>query len=260
MKPLGLTPGLAGKRVVVQGLGNVGYHAAHFAQTEGKAVIVGIAEIEGGIHASDGLDVDAVSKHRRETGSILDFPGARNIPNTAEVLELDCDVLIPAALERQITAENAPRIRAKIVGEGANGPVDPDGEAILLDRGIFLLPDIFLNAGGVVVSYFEWVKNLSHISFARMTKRQQEISNRRFVEMVEKVPWRRFSPAEREALTEGPREIDFVRTALEETLTIAYENLREGWKMDALPDLRTAAFRFAIERVAGSYRQLGIFP
>jgi glutamate dehydrogenase (NAD(P)+) len=260
MKPLGLEPGLAGKRVVVQGLGNVGYHAAHFAQTEGNAVIVGIAEIEGGIHAPDGLDVDAVLRHRRETGSILDFPGAQNVINTAEVLELDCDILIPAALERQITAENAPRIRAKIVGEGANGPVGPDGEAILLERGIFLLPDIFLNAGGVVASYFEWVKNLSHISFARMTKRQQEISNRRFVEMVEKVPWRRFSPEEREALTEGPREIDFVRTALEETLTIAYHHLRDGWRKDALPDLRTAAFRFAIQRVAGSYLQLGIFP
>lgn len=260
MKPLGLEPGLAGKRVAVQGLGNVGYHAAHFAQVEGGAVIIGIAEIEGGIHAPDGLDVEAVLSHRRETGSILDFPGARNLATAEEVLELECDVLIPAALERQITAENAPRIQARIVAEAANGPVDPDGERILLERGVFLIPDIFLNSGGVTASYFEWVKNLSHISFARMTKRQQEISNRRFIEMVEQVPWRRFSPSERERLTEGPSEINFVRTALEETLTTAYHNIHDAWKQRSLPDLRTAAFYFAIQRVAGSYRDQGIFP
>jgi glutamate dehydrogenase (NAD(P)+) len=260
MKPLGLEPGLGRKRVVVQGLGNVGYHAARFAQVEGGAVIVGIAEIEGGIHDPNGLDVDAVLQHRRETGSILDFPGARNIDNSAEALELECDVLIPAALERQITAENAPRVQARIVAEAANGPVDPDGERILLERGVFLIPDIFLNSGGVTASYFEWVKNLSHISFARMTKRQQEISNRRFIEMMEQVPWRRFSLSERESLTEGPNEIDFVYTALEETITVAYEQIRNVWKERALPDLRTAAFLLAIQRVGNCYLSQGIFP
>jgi len=260
MKPLGLEPGLAGKRVVVQGLGNVGYHAAHFAQAEGGALIVGIAELEGGIHDPDGLDVDAVLQHRRETGSVLDFPGARNIAVSAEVLELECDVLIPAALERQITAENAPRIRARIVAEAANGPVDPDGERILLERGVFLIPDIFLNSGGVTASYFEWVKNLSHISFARMTKRQQEISNRRIVEMMEQVTGKSVSTSEREKLTRGPREIDFVYTALEETVAVAYEEIRQTWKERALPDLRTAAFLVAIERVGNSYVSQGIFP
>jgi glutamate dehydrogenase (NAD(P)+) len=260
MQPLGLAPGLSGKRVVVQGLGNVGYHAAHFTQVDGGAVIVGIAEIEGAIHHPDGLDVEAVMRHRRETGSILDFPGARNLKAPAEVLELDCDVLIPAALERQITAQNAPRIRARIVAEAANGPVDPDGEKILLDRGVFLIPDIFLNSGGVTASYFEWVKNLSHISFARMTKRQQELSNRRFVEMVEQVPWRRFTPAERARLIEGPREIDFVYSALEETIAVAYQQIRDLWKDRKLPDLRTAAFLLAVERIANCYVSQGIFP
>jgi glutamate dehydrogenase (NAD(P)+) len=260
MKSLGLTTGLAGKRIVVQGLGNVGYHAARFAQAEGGAVIVGIAEIEGGIHDPNGLDVDAVLRHRLESGSILHYPGARNIDTPDEVLEIECDVLIPAALEHQITEENAPRIQARIVAEGANGPVDFDGEKVLLDRGVFIIPDIFLNSGGVTASYFEWVKNLSHISFARMTKRQQEISNRRFIEMIEKVPWRRFSSSERERLTQGPREIDFVYTALEETMAIAYEEIRNTWKMRELPDLRTAAFLVAIQRVANSYLSQGIFP
>jgi glutamate dehydrogenase (NAD(P)+) len=260
IKPLGLEPGLAGKRVVVQGLGNVGYHAAHFAQVEGNAVIVGIAEIEGGIHAPDGLDVDAVFRHRRETGSILDFPGAQNVGTSDEVLELDCDVLIPAALERQITTENAPRIRARMVAEAANGPVDPDAERILLERGVFLIPDIFLNSGGVTASYFEWVKNLSHISFARMTKRQQEISHRRIVEMVEQVTGKSVSISDRRSLTRGPNEIDFVYTALEETIAVAYEQIREVWKGRALPDLRTAAFLVAIERVGNCYLSQGIFP
>jgi glutamate dehydrogenase (NAD(P)+) len=260
MKPLGLEPGLAGKRVVVQGLGNVGYHAAHFAQARGGAAIVGIAEREGGIHDPNGLDVDAVLQHRRETGSILGFPGARNLVTPAEVLELDCDVLIPAALEHQITAENAPRIRARIVAEAANGPVDSDADAILRERGVFLIPDIFVNSGGVTASYFEWVKNLSHISFARMTKRQQEISNRRMVEMVEQVTPRSISAPEREILTEGPREIDFVYTALEETMAVAYQRIRNIWKRRAIPDLRTAAFLMAIEQAGNSYVSQGIFP
>ncbi len=260
MKPLGLEPGLAGKRVVVQGLGNVGYHAAHFAEVEGGAVIVGIAELEGGIHDPNGLDVDAVLQHRRETGSILDFPGARNIEDSAKVLELECDVLIPAALEHQITAENAPRIQARIVAEGANGPVDSDGEKILLDRGAFVIPDIFLNSGGVTASYFEWVKNLSHISFDRMTKRHQEISNRRIVEMMERVTGKLISTSERETLTRGQNEIDFVYTALEETMAVAYEQIRNVWKQRALPDLRTAAFLLAIERVSNCYLSQGIFP
>ena len=260
MKAIGLEPGLAGKRVVVQGLGNVGYHAAHFAQEQGGTVLVGVAEIEGAIHAPDGLDVDAVLQHRRETGSILDFPGARNLASPAEALELECDILIPAALERQITAENAPRIRARIVAEAANGPVTPDGEAILVERGVFLLPDIFLNSGGVTASYFEWVKNLSHISFARMTKRQQEISNRRIVEMMEQVTGKLVSAPERRILTEGPDEIDFVYTALEETIAVAYEQIRDAWKGRALPDLRTAAYLLAIERVGNCYLSQGIFP
>jgi glutamate dehydrogenase (NAD(P)+) len=260
MKPLGLAPGLARKRVVVQGLGNVGYHAARFAQVEGGASIIGIAEIEGGIHDPKGLDVDAVLQHRRETGSILDFPGAQSIENPAEVLELECDVLIPAALEHQITAENAPRIQARIVAEGANGPVDFEGEKILLEGGVFIIPDIFLNSGGVTASYFEWVKNLSHISFARMTKRQQEISNRRIVEMMERVTGKLISTSERETLTRGPNEIDFVYTALEETIAVAYGQIREVWKQRALPDLRTAAFLLAIERVGNCYLSQGIFP
>ncbi len=260
MNPLGLAPGLAGKRVVVQGLGNVGYHAADFIQREGRAVIVGIAEREGGLYAPDGLDVQAVARHRRESGSILGFPGAEDIASSAKTLELDCDVLIPAALEYQITAENAPRIRARIVAEAANGPVDPEGEKILLDRGTLLLPDIYLNAGGVTVSYFEWLKNLSHTSFERMTTRYEELTNARWLEAVERLTGKSLPSRERRVLLEGPNELDFVRTALAETMELSYQRIHETWKSGGLPDLRTAAYRFGILQVAGAYLAQGIFP
>jgi glutamate dehydrogenase (NAD(P)+) len=260
LAPLGLPTGVAGKRVIVQGLGNVGSHAAQFLQQDGGAVIVGIAEREGGIYAKDGLDVDAVVQHRRETGSLLNFPGADNVANPADVLEMDCDILVPAALENQITEKNAPRIKAKIIAEAANGPVTADAEAILLERGAFILPDVYLNAGGVTVSYFEWLKNLSHVSLERLTKRHFENTNREILDAVERMTGQSLEPALRDRLTQGPREVDFVFSALAETMKVSYRFLREHWKERDLPDLRTAAFHFAINRVAASYQTLGIFP
>jgi len=260
MKAVGLSPGLAGKRLVVQGLGNVGYHAAHFAQRDGGCVVVGIAEREGGIHAPDGLDVEAVAKHRAETGSLLDFPGATNVHSPAEVLELDCDVLVPAALENQITADNAPRIRARLVAEAANGPVDPAASRILAERGVFVLPDIYLNAGGVTVSYFEWLKNLSHTSLERITTRWERIASDRTLGAMERLSGAKLEPAERLELTRGPREIDFVESALAETMELAYRQIHGIWRSRELPDLRTAALCFALGRVAETYRSQGIFP
>jgi glutamate dehydrogenase (NAD(P)+) len=260
MKPLGLTPGLAGKRVIIQGLGNVGYHAAHFLQHEGGAVVVGIAELEGGIYQIDGLDVDAVLEHRRETGSILGFPGAEDVTPSARMLELECDILVPAALENQITEANAGRIQARVVAEAANGPVDAGGERVLLERGIPMLPDIYLNAGGVTVSYFEWLKNLTHASFERMTTRYEEIAAGRMLAALERLTGSSLGEQEKRRLIEGPQEIDFVRSALAETMEVSYRRIREGWKSGGLPDLRSAALAFAIRRVGEAYEAQGIFP
>ena len=260
MKPLGLSPGLEGKRVVVQGLGNVGYHSARFCQ-EGGCLIVAIAEYDGAIYRAEGLDVDAVARFRKETSSILNFPGAKNIRPPAAALELDCDILIPAALENQITAENAPRIRAKILAEAANGPTTADAEKILLDKGVMILPDVYLNAGGVTVSYFEWVKNLSHVRFGRVGKRFEEAAFDRMLGAIEKVSGRMFSEAERRTSTHGADEIDLVNSGLEETMIGAYHQLRELWKRTRrCPDLRTAAFLNALNKVATTYMELGIFP
>jgi glutamate dehydrogenase (NAD(P)+) len=260
MKALGLSTGLSGKRVVIQGMGNVGYHAAKFFQS-GGAILVGLAESEGAVANPNGLDVDRVMAHRKERGAITGFPGATNLARREEALELECDILIPAALERQITAENAPRVKAKMVVEAANGPTTPEADDILARRGIMVIPDAYINAGGVTVSYFEWVKNLGHVRFGRMQKRFEQGAYGRLLEAVEGVTGRRFTPTEIERLTHSAGEEDLVNSGLEETMTTSYHPIREEWKQHSgQADLRTAALIVAINKVAESYEQLGIFP
>jgi glutamate dehydrogenase (NAD(P)+) len=260
LKKMDFNSGLSGKRIIVQGLGNVGYHAAHFCQKDG-AIITGIAEREGGIFNADGLDVEAVMAHRTESGSILNYPGAKNVAESTELLEYDCDVLLPAALENQIHEGNAARIKAKVIAEGANGPVTRGAETILLERGIVLLPDLYLNAGGVTVSYFEWLKNLSNVRFGRMGKRAEEASLQRLATAIEQTTGKSISPQERALIVHGTDEIDLVRSGLEDTMIVAYHEIRAVMNdVKGIQDLRTAAFYAAIEKVGVSYQSLGIFP
>jgi len=258
MSRIGFKTGLSGKRVVVQGLGNVGYWTAKFIQ-EGGGILIGLAEREGAIYSKTGLDVEKVFEHRNSTGSILKFPGATDIANSAEALELECDVLVPAALESVITAANVDRIKAKIVVEGANGPVTADASENLLSRGVFIVPDLYTNAGGVTVSYFEWVKNLSHMRFGRMEKRFQERTNEQIMTAVEALTGKKLSAAQRLMAVEAAGEEELVNSGLEETMISAYRELREIQK-DRNVDLRTAAFINAIGKVAMAYTQRGIFP
>ncbi len=260
MKALGLTAGIAGKRIVVQGLGNVGYHAAKICREEGNAFIIAIAEREGAIMNPNGLNETDVFQHRKETGSILNFPGATNLESGA-ALELDCDVLIPAALENQITSDNAGAIKARIIVEGANGPTTPEAEGILLKKGVLIVPDVYANAGGVTVSYFEWLKNLSHVRIGRMGKRAEEANERRILAAVEMLTGQKFTDDILNKAAKGSDEQDFVNSGLEDTMVVSYQRLRELWKGDSrIPDLRTAAFLDAIEKVARAYGELGIFP
>jgi len=258
MQRRGMQPGIEGKTVVVQGLGNVGYHAAQYMQ-QGGAVLVGLAEYEGAIHNPDGLDLEAVVAHRKATGSILNFPGATNIEESAKALELECDILIPAALEGVITKENAPHIKARIIGEAANGPVTADADAILLEKNVLILPDVFLNAGGVTVSYFEWLKNLSHVRFGRLSKRFEEASNERIVKALAAAMQVDIPGEEMSRLTAGADEVDLVYSGLEETMAVAYQETRETALANDT-DLRTAAFMNAINKVAVTYAEMGIFP
>ena len=179
MKKQGLEVGIENKKVIVQGLGNVGYYSAKFFREHGAKVIA-IAEYEGAIYNEKGLNEEEVFQHRKATGSILNFPGAKNIEKSSDALELECDILIPAALENVIDANNAPKIKAKIIGEAANGPLTPEADEIFAKRGILVIPDMYLNAGGVTVSYFEWLKNLSHVRYGRLEKRFTENATIKF--------------------------------------------------------------------------------
>ncbi len=260
MKAMGLAPGVEGKRVIVQGLGNVGYHAAKFL-SEAGAILVGLAEYEGAIYNADGLDLEAVVAHRHDSGSILNFSGANNLTSTKEALEQACDILVPAALEKQITKSNAANIKAKIIAEAANGPTTPEADAILIEQGALIIPDTLLNAGGVTVSYFEWIKNLSHMRFGRMQKRSAEQSFSRMMGVVEDLTGKTVSDDLRRLSTKGADEEDLVNSGLEETMISAFHQVRETkLKFNSDSDLRTAAFVVSINKIALCYDELGIFP
>ncbi|GAC1424237.1 MAG: Glu/Leu/Phe/Val dehydrogenase [Chitinophagaceae bacterium] len=260
MEKLGLTPGVQNKRVIVQGLGNVGYHAARFFR-EGGAKVIALAEYEGAIMNVEGLNEEEVFQHRKKTGSILNFPGATNIAHSGDALELDCDILIPAALENVIDGKNAPNIKAKIIGEAANGPLTPDADDVFIKNGVLVVPDIYLNAGGVTVSYFEWLKNLSHVRYGRMEKRFTENMNSHILGQMEELSGKKVAPKERDFIMHGADEADLVYSGLEETMTAATREIMEAWKANpSIPDMRTAAYVVAINKVGTSYAELGIFP
>ena len=260
MKKMGMTAGLEGKRVIVQGMGNVGFHTANIIMQYGAKVIA-IAEAEGAIYSEKGLDVNQVFKHRQETKSILNFPGAKNFKKTSDALEMECDILIPAALEKQITEVNAPKIKAKIIAEAANGPVTPAAAEILTKKGVMIIPDIYINAGGVTVSYFEWLKNLSHVNFGRMQRRFEEQSQSNMITLVEELTGQKASREQIKRVIHGADEIDLVNSGLEDTMIKAYHDIREFYKSGKnIQDLRTAAFALSINKIKDAYYAMGIFP
>lgn len=260
MKELGLTTGLEGKRVVVQGLGNVGFHTANIIRQYG-AIVIAIAENDAAVYNEKGLDPVEVLKYRTENKKVAGFPGGKTIKRSADALELECDILIPAALEKQITEENAPRIKAKIVAEAANGPVTPAAEEILLKKKVMIIPDIYINAGGVTVSYFEWLKNLSHVKLGRMEKRFDEQNQRNLIKLVEELTGQTVSRKRIADVIHGADEIDLVNSGLEDTMINAYLDIRDFKKANkGVKDLRTAAFAVSINKIRDSYYAMGIFP
>ena len=260
MKKLGLELGLKNKTIVVQGMGNVGYHSAKFFR-EGGAKVIALAEYEGAIMNADGLNEEEVFQHRKKTGSILNFPGATNLAKNTDALELQCDILIPAALENVINGENAPRVKAKIIGEAANGPCTPEADEVFQQKGILCVPDMYLNAGGVTVSYFEWLKNLSHVRYGRMEKRFTENLNGHILSQIEELTGKNVSQKEKAMIMHGPEEVDLVHSGLEESMITATREIMDIWNGNpAIPDMRTAAYVNAINKVATSYQELGIFP
>jgi glutamate dehydrogenase (NAD(P)+) len=260
VKRAGLKGSLDGKRAVVQGLGNVGYHAAKFLSEEDGVKIIAIIERDGAIGSDQGLPVEAVSQHLRKQGGVKGFPGARHETNGASVLEADCDLLIPAAMEGQITADNAERIRAPLVVEAANGPVTYGADQILLKRGKTVLPDFYINAGGVTVSYFEWIKNLSHIRFGRLGRRHEEMRGEQIIQTIEAVTGKPVPQAQREKLLKGADELALVRSGLDDTMRQAYREIQEVLlSKKNVPDYRTAAFVVAIQKITRTHIEMGSF-
>ena len=260
MKKLGLSLGVAGKSVVIQGMGNVGFYSAKYFR-EGGAKVIAIAEWEGAIFNADGLNEQDVFDHRKATGSILNFPGATNLEKTSDALEMECDILIPAALENVINGENAGRVKAKVIGEAANGPLTPEADDILNSKGCLIVPDMFLNAGGVTVSYFEWLKNLSHVRYGRVEKRFTENMNKHIINAMEDLSGKQMDPKEKRFIEHGADEVDLIHSGLEETMVSATREIMDLWEGNpAIPDMRTAAYVSAINKVATSYAELGIFP
>ena len=259
----GLSGSLDGKRVIVQGLGNVGYHAAKFLAEENGSKIIGVIERDGALFDEAGLDVEQVSSWIRNHGGVKGY-STHYVEDGASVMENDCDILIPAALEGVINLSNADRIKAPLIIEAANGPVTAGADEILRNKGTVIIPDMYANAGGVTVSYFEWVKNLSHIRFGRMQRRQEESRHQLVVDELERLSkdsgtgWT-LSPGFKDKYLRGAGELELVRSGLDDTMRGAYQAMREVWRArDDVSDLRTAAYIVAIERVAASYRAKGL--
>lgn len=260
----GLSGGLDGKRVIVQGLGNVGYHAAKFLSQEDGAKIIGIIERDGGLFNPEGIDVDAVQQWLGKHGGVSGFPDGTYSKDGAALLEEDCDILVPAALEGVINLENAANVKAPLIIEAANGPITAGGDEILRKKGTVIIPDMYANAGGVTVSYFEWVKNLGHIRFGRMQRRQEEARHQLVVDELEKISAAlgtqyTLSDSFKQKYLRGAGELELVRSGLDDTMRIAYQSMRDVWHdRSDVEDLRTAAYLVSIEKVASSYRAKGL--
>jgi glutamate dehydrogenase (NAD(P)+) len=260
----GLTGTLDGKRVIVQGLGNVGYHAAQFLSTEDGCLVTGIIERDGALVNEAGMNIDAIRAHILETGGVKGCSEGKFVAKGASVLENECDILIPAAMEGVINLSNAARIKAPLIIEAANGPVTAGADEILRNHGCVIIPDMYANAGGVTVSYFEWVKNLSHIRFGRMQRRQEESRHLLLVEELQRISNESGGAS---SLSEGfiakylhgAGELELVRSGLDDTMRAAYQAMREVWHgRNDVTDLRVAAYLVSIDRVAASYRAKGL--
>ncbi len=260
----GLDGTLKGKRIIVQGLGNVGYHAAKFLSQEDDAIITGIIERDGSLYDPDGLDVEAIHKWLAKHGGLAGYMDTHFDSDGAKLLEAECDILIPAALEAVINLTNAARVKAPLIIEAANGPVTAGADEVLREKGIVIIPDMYANAGGVTVSYFEWVKNLGHIRFGRLQRRQEEARHQLVVDELERLDsslgdaWT-MSPDFKQKYLRGADELELVRSGLDDTMRAAYQSMRKIWHgRDDVEDLRTAAFIVAIGRVAKSYEAKGL--
>lgn len=259
MKIAGLSGGLAGKTVVMQGLGNVGYHAAKFLSEEDDCKIISVAEWDGAIHDPNGINIEDLKAHIRENGGVKGYGKGEFIADSASELERECDILIPAALESQIHSGNVDNIKTKLIVEGANGPVTFEADEVLNKRGVIIIPDAYANAGGVTVSYFEWIKNLSHIRFGRMERRLDEFRGKAVIDALEQMTGEKMPDNLKTALTTSTDELTLVRSGLDDTMRLAYQEISHVYHSNPkVTDFRTAAFIVSLQKIATTYQELGV--
>jgi glutamate dehydrogenase (NAD(P)+) len=255
----GLIDGLKGQRVIIQGLGNVGYHTAKYLSEEEAVNIIAVIERDGAIVNSGGVNIHNLRQHFAHTGGVKGFEGGDYIENGDSVLEMECDILIPAAMESQIHAHNAMNINAKLIIEAANGPTTYEADEILRHRGVTILPDLYVNAGGVTVSYFEWTQNLSHMRFGRLQRRYDELRGIAYVQALEELTGKSISDKLRNDIVSGASELDLVRSGLDDTMRTAFRDMRDVIKRnEKINDFRTAAYAIAVAKIAQSYYEQGL--
>jgi len=255
----GMDGTLAGKRIIIQGLGNVGFFAAKFLSEEDDVKIIAVIEHDGAVVNENGIDIQSLAYHKNDTGGVKGFADGDYVEEGTKVLEMACDILIPAALEGVINAENADRIKAKMIAEAANGPVTFEADRILQKKGVTILPDTYMNAGGVIVSYFEWIRNLSHIRFGRIERRFDEMRGRHIVQALESLGGN-VPDYLRHELIRGADELDLVRSGLDDSMRLALQDIIETrGQYNEIHDYRTAAYVIALTKLSRSYLDLGVF-
>ena len=258
MARINFTGNIAGKTCVVQGLGNVGYHAAKFLQEEDDAVIIAVIEYDGAIMDKNGVNIEDLKAWIIAHGGLKDYPYGTYVADGNSLLELECDILIPAALESQITIENADRIQAKLIVEAANGPVTAAADEILREKGAIVLPDFYVNAGGVTVSYFEWIKNLSHIRFGRMQRRLDEYRAIATLDAMEQMTGKKVPANLRADILHGSDELSMVRSGLDDTMRDGYAEIKDAMIRHGIEEYRTAAFVVSLEKIAYTHKRMGM--
>jgi len=260
VKSAGLEGNLASKKVVIQGLGNVGYYASKFLSEEDDVKIIAIIEHDGVIMNEDGIQVEQAYFHKTDTGSIKGFAGTTFSAEGAKGLELECDILIPAALEGVINETNAHRIKANLIAEAANGPVTFEADRILRKKGVTILPDAFMNAGGVIVSYFEWIRNLTHIRFGRLERRFDEAQGQHIVHALEAMNNTPVPDRIKKELIRGADEFDLVRSGLDDSMRLALQDIIKTYNQDSnIDDYRTAAYVIALTKLSRTYLDVGVY-
>ena len=260
VRKAGLAAGLGGQRIIVQGFGNVGYHAAKFLSEEDGAKIIAVIDRAGVVWDENGLNIEDLQQYKVQHKSIKGYGGAQFAENGQAALEMECDILIPAALEAQITSENAERINAKLIAEAANGPVTFEADEILRNKGVMILPDAYVNAGGVIVSYFEWIRNLSHIRFGRIQRRFDEQRGHHISTALQELTGSQLSEHLHNKLTVGADELALVRSGLDDTMCEAFQSIKAIYDSnEAVQDFRMAAYVAAVEKISRTYLDLGVY-